>query len=75
MSYLKYDPKIYIEPDGSSWVRIYHHNNPGGGSFSSTDDFVHSVYLDEDRWFNVELCNHLDKWEFMMKGKFTSTSD
>ena len=75
MSYLKYDNKIYIEPDGSCWARIYHHNNPGAGSFSSTNDFEHSVYIDENRWFNVELCNYLDKWELMVKGKFTSTSD
>jgi hypothetical protein len=75
MSYLKYDPNIYIEPDGSCWVRVYHHNNPGGGSFSSSNDFEHSVYIDENRWFNVEVANYLDKWEIMVKGKFTSTSN
>ena len=74
MSYLKYDPNLYIEPDGSCWVRVYHHNNPGAGSFSSYNDFAHSVYIDGNRWFNVELCNYLDKWELMVKGKFTSTS-
>lgn len=74
LSYLKYDPNLYIEPDGSCWVRVYHHNNPSGGSFASTDDFAHSVYIDENRWFNMELANHLDKWEIMVKGKFTSTS-
>ena len=75
LSFLKYDPNTYIEPDGSAWIRIYHHNNPGAGSFSSSNDFAHSVYIDENRWFNVEVCNHLDKWEFMVKGKFTSTSN
>lgn len=75
LSYLKYDPNVYIEPDGSCWVRIYHHNNPGAGSFSSTDDFAHSVYIDENRWFNVEVCDHIDKWEFMVKGRFTEDGD
>lgn len=75
MSYLKYDSNLYIEPDGSCWVRVFHHNNPGAGSFSSGNDFAHSVYIDENRWFNVELANYLDKWEIMVKGKFTATSD
>ena len=75
MSYLKYDHNLYIEPDGSCWVRVFHHNNPGAGSFASSNDFAHSVYIDENRWFNVELANYLDKWEIMIKGKFTSTSD
>ena len=75
MSYLKYDNNIYIEPDGSCWARVFHHNNPGGGSFSSSNDFAHSVYIDENRWFNVELANYLDKWEIMIKGKFTATSN
>ncbi len=75
MSFLKYDPNLYIEPDGSCWIRVFHHNNPGAGSFSSSNDFAHSVYIDENRWFNVELANYLDKWEIMIKGKFTATSD
>lgn len=75
LSYLKYDPNVYIEPDGSAWVRIYHHNNPGAGSFSGSNDFAHSVYLDENRWFNVEVCDHIDKWEFMVKGRFTKNGD
>lgn len=72
LSRLKYDKNIYIEPDGSAWVRIYHHNNPGAGSFASSNDFEHSVYLDENRWFNVEVCYDVFQWELMMKGKFTS---
>ena len=70
--YLKYDSNIYIEPDGSAWVKIYHHNNPKGGSFSSTNDFVNGVYIDENRWFNVNVCNYIDKWELMVKGKYTA---
>ena len=23
-----YDTTIYTEPDGSNWIRIFHHNNP-----------------------------------------------
>jgi hypothetical protein len=74
LSRLKYDKNVYIEPDGSAWVRIYHHNNPSLGSFSSTNNFPHSVYLDENRWFNVEVCEDVFQWELMVKGKFTETS-
>lgn len=72
---LKYDTNVYIEPDGSAWVRVFHHNNPGAGSFASSDTFTSSVYKDANRWFNVEVANYLDKWEIMVKGKFTATSD
>lgn len=75
MSYLKYDNNIYIEPDGSCWIRVFHHNNPAAGRFTSTNDFEHSIYIDEDRWFNMELAYYLDKWEIMVKGKFTSTAN
>ena len=75
MSYLKYDPNIYFEPDGSAWVHIYHHNHPDLASFSSTDTFTASVYKDENRWFNAtEICNQLDKWEFLIKYKYETTS-
>lgn len=71
LSYLKYDSNLYIEPDGSCWVRIFHHNNPAAALFASTDDFAHSVYKDEDRWFNVELCNYLNSWELLIRSKRT----
>jgi len=56
-------------------LHIYHHNNPSLGSFASTNDFERGVYIDDNRWFNVNVCNYLDKWELMVKGKFTNTSD
>ena len=71
--YLKYDPNIYIEPDGSAWVHIYHHNNPAAGSFASGDTFTNSVYKDANRWFNAtQICNQLNKWEFMIKYCYTA---
>ena len=54
-----FDTTIYFEPDGSAWIRIFHHNNPGNARFASTDTFTTQVYKDEDRWFNVSLCNLL----------------
>lgn len=70
--YLKYDKNIYIEPDGSTWLRIYHQNSPAeNGVFNTTDDMANSVYLNEHKWFNVEVCNHLSSWELMVKGKLT----
>lgn len=72
LSYLKYDPNIYFESDGSAWVHIYHHNHPDLASFASTDTFSTSVKKDDNRWFNAtEVCNQLNKWEFLIKYRFT----
>ena len=72
---LKYDNNIYIEPDGTMWVRVYHHNNPStNGLFSSANTFATGCYIDEHRWFNVNVCNYLDKWELLVIQNLTSDS-
>lgn len=72
--HLKYDPEIYFEPDGSVWVHIYHHNNPEAAIFASSNTFANSCYLDTNRWFNAtEICNQLNKWEFLIKYTHTSS--
>lgn len=72
---LKYDRKIYVELDGSKWVHIAHHNNPiESGLFSTNDTFNEGVYLDEDRWYDVEqTLSQLNTFEFMHKQKQYST--
>lgn len=73
--YIKYDTVEYIEPDGSRWFRIFHHNNPAGGVFNSSDDFANGVYIDANRWYNVEqICDKVNKYEFMIKQQPTSSS-
>lgn len=68
-----FDKNLYVEPDGSAWIRIVHHNNPANARFNSSDPFTSQVYLDADRWFNVSLCNYLSgTWEFMIKQVATS---
>lgn len=69
-----FDKTLYAEPDGSAWIRIFHHNNPGTGNlFSSTDAFTSQVYKDQNRWFNISLCNLLsNSWELMVKQKASS---
>lgn len=70
------DSNIYVEPDGSLWTRIVHHNNPSVNIFASTDPFDYMVYKSEDLWFNAALCNSVSgPWEMMVKEKQTSTSD
>ncbi len=69
---LKYDPNVYIEPDGSVWIRVFHHNNPASKLFSSSNDFANSVYIDEDRWFNFEAGNLFTSWEIMIKLRRTT---
>lgn len=63
-----FDTNTYVEPDGSAWIRIMHHNNPASVRFASNDTFTTQVYKDADRWFNVSLCNYLSgSWELMTK--------
>ena len=71
---LHYDKTIYIEPDGSKWVRIFHHNAPTEvGLFSSTDTFATGVYIDADRWYDVEpFIGHMSVYEFIIKQKLTA---
>lgn len=63
---------IITEPDGSKWVQLFHHNNPTGGLFSSTDIFATGIYKDTNKWFNMNLCNKFNKWEILFKQKTTS---
>ena len=69
-----FDTTTYTEPDGSAWIRIVHHNNPGTSNlFASGDTFTTQVYKDANRWFNASLCNYLSgSWEFMIKQTATS---
>lgn len=71
----RYDPLTYVEPDGSSWIRIFRHNSPStSGIFSSTNSFDKSVFVNNDVWFNVSLCNYLsNNWELMIKQKALET--
>lgn len=79
----QYDHTFYTEPDGTVWTRIFHHNNPGGGVFSSTDSFASGVYKDANRWYDIEgilkfsnssgfIIDH--GYEFMIKQKTTSSA-
>lgn len=71
------DRTCYIEPDGSVWARIIHHNNPASYLFynnttygSFTND---KVYIDSNRWYNANLCKQMNNsWELMIKQKPTS---
>ena len=68
-----FDKNLYVEPDGSAWIRIVHHNNPANALFGSGNSFSSQVYLDADRWFNASLCNYLSgSWELMVKQAATS---
>ena len=70
-----FDTNTYVEPDGSAWIRIFHHNNPANAQFESTDSFTSQVYKDVNRWFNVSLCNLISgSWELMVKQKTTSSA-
>lgn len=62
-----YDKNIYIEPDGSKWVRVFHHSPYTGGYFNSNDDFVNGVYHNENCWFQMSYFNTATEYEIMLK--------
>ena len=61
-----YDNTIKIEPDGSLWTHIFHHNAPASNLFASTDDFTKALYKNENLWFDFSFCNNIDKWELLV---------
>ena len=73
---LAYDQTLYTEPDGSTWIHIFHHNNPAAARFTgSANDWSNGLYIDVDRWYNVEaFLNNTLPYEFMVKQKATSTT-
>lgn len=72
-----YDKTIYTEPDGSTWIHIFHHNNPAASKFNETNlDWTSGKYLDADRWYDVDqaIYSTLGPYEFMVKQKTTSSA-
>ena len=70
-----YDPIIYVEPDGSQWAHIFHHNNPASYKFASGNKFTAFVYIDTNRWFNFAACDLLPTYEFFAEVKRTSDDE
>lgn len=72
----QYDSKIYQEPDGSKWIRIFHHNDPTtSGYFTQNSDWTNGVYKSANAWYDIErvLTYRSSKYyEFMVKQKTTS---
>ena len=66
--------EYYIEPDGSKWIHVFHHNNPTEKKFNSTDTFSNGVFLDSDRWINTPLLQQEKTHEFLFIQKDTATS-
>lgn len=65
-------PPIYrIEPDGSIWLKVFHHNNPSIQRFANTDTFNFGVYRSDDIWFNCDLFNEFSNWEILLIQKTT----
>lgn len=73
LDYVHYDKKIYQEPDGSLWLRIFHHAGTSSQSVQKFSTALTStnwntgVYEHENRWFDmIQICNALSKWEFII---------
>lgn len=67
-----HDPVFIIEPDGSLWLQVFHHNNPSAGRFASTDTFTSGCYKDANKWFNCNLFNCFNKWEILFTQSLTA---
>lgn len=69
-----YDQSIYTEPDGSKWIRIFHHADPTTYKFASTNPFTTCFKTDDRRWWAIPVCNDVKgSWELMCKEKGTSS--
>ena len=67
-----YDQSIYTEPDGSKWIRIFHHADPTTYKFASTNPFTTCFKTDDRRWWAIPVCNDVKgSWELMCKEKGT----
>ena len=67
--------KLHIEPDGSNWELVMHHNNPASNLFSSTDPFDKIVNKNENLYFNFTICrNIVASWEILVIQAAESTS-
>lgn len=67
--------EYHIEPDGTIWEHIFHHNDPSHNLFASTDSFATGVYKNEHMWMNFQLCNQItSNWEFLWCQNITATS-
>ena len=69
-----FDTAFYVEPDGSTWIRLVHHNNPSVNKFSSNNTFDSSVYINNNMWFYASICNKItnNTFEFMIKQTATT---
>lgn len=66
--------EYHEEPDGSLWYPIAHHYDCVNKLFNKTDDFVNGVYIDEDRWLHMNICNKLTSWEFLFIQKTNNST-
>ena len=64
----------HTEPDGSRWVMVAMHSNPTSYKFSSSDTFSTFVYKDNNRYFQGRLCDHVNRWEFLVLQKQKASS-
>ena len=71
-----YDSNIYYEPDGSAWIRVFHHNNPASNKFSSSDTFTTSFKKNDNMWWDMPKFNQItdDIYDIMVKYKTTSNA-
>ena len=58
--------EYHVEPDGSVWEHIFHHDTPSSYLFSSTDDFTNGFYTDCHRWSNLQRIKAYSSYEFLL---------
>lgn len=59
--------EYHVEPDGSIWEHIFHHERLDINNFASSDPFSSGqVYKSPEMWYNFAKCRELSTFEFML---------
>lgn len=68
--------EYHVEPDGSIWEHVFHHERLDLNSFNTSDapNFPTGVYKSPQMWFNFNVCNLLSgQWEILWMQNKTIT--
>lgn len=60
--------EYHVEPDGSIWEHVFHHEHLETNSFlaSEKSNFPKGIYKSPQMWFNFNVCNQLSgDWEIL----------
>ena len=72
--YGKFDSEVRFEPDGSAWMRVVHHADPGSNKFAQSDTFATQVYKNDKMFCHGKMFDYADRWELLLVQRTTSSA-